>query len=163
MNNEDHFSIQKSHSTKALLPFGQFLVYSKQSFYFNSWSTHCHATWSQEERIMLPSGIFWKCSKATNAALPWNGKHPHIRGTPCGKKPGASAQCYVSTYGNHTCNVGGLDWWGWEQHHRHVSGGIEELQLLIVYNEWHWLSVAFTLPCAWLLPLHVQWSREWGN
>lgn len=62
-NNEDHFMIQKSHrepqskgTTSFLL--ASFLACSKQSFCFNSWSTHCHERWSQEEGVLPPCGVF---------------------------------------------------------------------------------------------------------
>lgn len=127
VNNEGQFMTQKSHRTKALLPVGPFLVCNKQSCYFHSWSTRCHARWSQEEGILLPFGIFEKFSKT----MVWPFHCPEYIQPATELPVGWTQGPLVSiAYTEFTCDLqpGNMGWWGEWQHGHHIWGSVRQLK-----------------------------------
>lgn len=182
--------VTESHSTKALLPFGQFFVCNKQTFYFNSWALIVTQDGPERKELCFRLASFrsslrqW-CGPSISQRTSIHAQNSWWDKAEEGQGPRASGQRHAHSQKSHSvCNIG--RWVG-------EVGSNTVTRYREVSDSWHLVMIAAKnrtpdqcwgqVRATWLmehwngalafggshcsiymaLPLYLRWSRGWGT
>lgn len=131
--------VTESHSTKALLPFGQFLVCNKQTFYFNSWALIVTQDGPERKELCFRlasfrSSLRRSCGPSISQRTSIHAQNTWWDKAEEGQGPRASGQRHAHSQKSHSvCNVG--RWVG-------EVGSNTVIRYREVSDSWHLVMIA---------------------